>query len=205
MKNTYETPLSADLISTVKSIVEQPLDELFGSNPQGDLHKHLAKLGYSRDGNTHTRTNPNGHTSHVETHASGAKHTVTDRNGTVKNSSSYSFSSAKPSHIASRVDYHSRSAATAAGDNTHREGYEPIEELSKATLGRYIKAASSSLIPSQRTQDRQFNAARDLSYTDPESSKYHAGKGVKTGKKIINRRDGIDKATDKLTKESKED
>lgn len=77
-----------------------------------------------------------------------------------------------------------------------------INELSKATLGRYIKAASGDLIPKQRVQDRQFNTARDYP-RDSKAAKYHAGEGMKTGKKIQNRRDGIDKATDKLTAEPK--
>ena len=80
-----------------------------------------------------------------------------------------------------------------------------INELSKATLGRYIKAASGDLIPKQRVQDRQFNAARADAASSLELAKYHAAAGVKTGKKIQNRRDGINKATDKITKESKED
>jgi hypothetical protein len=190
----------------------EPIEELFGSNPQADLHKHLAKLGYSRDGNTHTKTSPGGQTSRVETHTGGAKHTVTDKSGTVKNSSSYSFSSAKPAHIAGRVDYHSRSDATSRGDNTHREGYEPIEELSKATLGRYIRAATNDQRSLDDVMRRQNRSAEDAYNTNGISHKqrmdgvdYHNKQFAKSVKKQINRGNGLDKAIDKLTKENKED
>jgi hypothetical protein len=200
MKNTYETPLSADLISTVKSIVEQPLDELSkntlisynkkagpeASRTWGKIWKKAAKYDPATEkvGTT-------------EDERWDAIHADPDLKKYRNRQAGLKLSKAKVKAKDKAWLAHAKQTRT----NEEAE----INELSKATLGRYIKAASSSLIPSQRTQDRQFNAARDYSYTDPESSKYHADKGVKTGKKIQNRRDGIDKATDKLTKESKED
>lgn len=99
-----------------------------------------------------------------------------------------------------RASNRKKGAVTAINKLTKEE--TEINELSKATLGRYIKAASGDLIPKQRVQDRQFNTARDYP-RDSKSAKFHAGEGMKTGKKIQNRRDGIDKATDKLTAEPK--
>jgi hypothetical protein len=76
-------------------------------------------------------------------------------------------------------------------DKLTKEEHEQIDELSKKTLGRYIKAAAYNA----GYNDRQMTIA-DFN-KDKELAK-------KLNKTAMNRYHGIEKATDKLTKEEQE-
>ena len=68
------------------------------------------------------------------------------------------------------------------------EDFEQLDELSKATLGSYVKKASGKLA------SHGINMVGSLEKSDIANAAYH-------GRKIDKRQKGISKATDKLTKE----
>jgi hypothetical protein len=89
----------------------------------------------------------------------------------------------------------------------HRTNEETeINELSKATLGRYIKKSVWNTQDQRINQTKQFQSAADMAKAGIDSAAdYHMKAGIQTGRKIIKRENGISKAVDKITKESKED
>jgi hypothetical protein len=77
--------------------------------------------------------------------------------------------------------------STAIGKLT-KEEVEELDEISKATLGSYVKKASGKLA------SHGINMVGSLEKSDIANAAYH-------GRKIDKRQKGISKATDKLTKE----
>jgi hypothetical protein len=252
MKNTYETPLSADLIETVRKTVLEAAGHVVvalshDTPPKGDYMETFKTYGADYHSADDKNTNFKVPAKDADAFRARMKsqHNVYS---SIVSESAQIQEMANESKAANPLAPYKRKAVQGLHSYTHfeapsgafiqvrdggeehyvhqdskgnrktftnidalkkhvastKEEVEPIEELSKATLGRYIKAASGDLIPKQRLQDRQFKSARDFAI-DSKGGGYHAREGVKTGKKIQNHRDGIDKATDKLTKENKED
>lgn len=91
------------------------------------------------------------------------------------------------------------------------EDYEQLDEISKKTLGSYIKKASGTFDHERNTPGRVATSAEDARryITDPKNDPYYGSNGNekiynKIGKKLSNRRSGINKALDRLTKEEVE-
>lgn len=92
------------------------------------------------------------------------------------------------------------------------EDSEQLDELSKKTLGSYIKKASGTFDHERNTPGRVATSAEDARryITDPKNDPYYGSNGNKKiynkiEKKLSNRRSGINKALDRLTKEETED
>jgi hypothetical protein len=81
-----------------------------------------------------------------------------------------------------------------AVDRLTREGVEPIQEVSKGLLGRYIKAGSGDIV--DRVRDADDHAKYDHP-TSVKASRYQFNRALK-------RQKHVDKAIDRLTKEELE-
>ena len=77
---------------------------------------------------------------------------------------------------------------------------EQVDELEKKTLGRYIKAASSDMAKNRSFSDMHLD--KSINSPDAFDKRAHADSSSRHFKKAINRRRGIGRATDRLTKES---
>lgn len=82
--------------------------------------------------------------------------------------------------------------------NTYREETEQIDEISKKTLGSYIKKASQSAVERHAVADRLNRRAFDV---DNKDSERYFDASDRAYKKHKNRLAGIAKASDRLTKE----
>lgn len=96
-------------------------------------------------------------------------------------------------------------------DNITEEEYEQLDELSKKTLASYIKKASGTF-DHERKVGRVSTSAEDARryVVNPDNDPYYGSnrnKKVydKKEKQLFNRRAGINKALDKLTKENLEE
>lgn len=76
-----------------------------------------------------------------------------------------------------------------------------IDELSKETLGKYIKKSSSNLA-SRTGRQSAFDAGSPYAYDGQDGNDSNVKKDAKNTDKILNRRKGIRTAVKKLTKES---
>lgn len=88
------------------------------------------------------------------------------------------------------------------------EEFEQLDELSKKTLGSYIKKASGTFDHERKTLGKVSASAEDARryVNDPKNDPYYGSNGNHTvynklSKKLTNRRDGIKKAINRLTKE----
>lgn len=79
------------------------------------------------------------------------------------------------------------------------EEIEQVDELKKSTLGSYIKKASKRAVSDKVTADRLSRRAFDAKDRDDAEKYFDASD--RTQKKYKNRLAGIEKATDRLTKE----
>ena len=91
---------------------------------------------------------------------------------------------------------------------THKEEVEQVDELSKQTMGSYIKKASHDVATKSAATGRyadRANAVKDQMKKGDYSNYQQGKKDDATADKMFNkswkRREGIAKATDKLTKE----
>jgi hypothetical protein len=86
------------------------------------------------------------------------------------------------------------------------EEFEQLDELSKSTLGSYVKKASSNIPNVDRRAEKSRNDSIDASKINrPELEKLHKDDWKYLKNKVNNRISGIAKATDKLTKEEVEE
>jgi hypothetical protein len=102
-----------------------------------------------------------------------------------------------------------RGFASDADKNTKRgwsnESVEQIDELSKKTLGNYIKSASHD-VAAKGAATRQFaiDSSRQSGEQDYNAARKSMAKSDKTFSKSWKRRDNMAKAVDRLTKENVE-
>lgn len=80
-----------------------------------------------------------------------------------------------------------------------------LDELSKKTLGSYIKKSADSAVDNARDSDDSGNRSLDRRYYDADQRKMHATDSKNYFNKSQKRLSGISKATSKLTKEEIED
>ena len=80
-----------------------------------------------------------------------------------------------------------------------------LDELSKKTLGSYIKKSADSAVDNARDSDDSGNRSVDRRYYDADQRKIHATDSKNYFNKSQKRLSGISKATSKLTKEEIED
>ena len=80
-----------------------------------------------------------------------------------------------------------------------------LDELSKKTLGSYIKKSADSAVDNARDSDDSGNRSLDRRYYDADQRKTHATDSKNYFNKSQKRLSGISKATSKLTKEEIED
>ena len=80
-----------------------------------------------------------------------------------------------------------------------------LDELSKKTLGSYIKKSADSAVDNARDSDDSGNRSLDRRYYDADQRKNHATDSKNYFNKSQKRLSGISKATSKLTKEEIED
>ena len=80
-----------------------------------------------------------------------------------------------------------------------------LDELSKKTLGSYIKKSADSAVDNARDSDDSGNRSYDRRYYDADQRKIHATDSKNYFNKSQKRLSGISKATSKLTKEEIED
>ena len=80
-----------------------------------------------------------------------------------------------------------------------------LDELSKKTLGSYIKKSADSAVDNARDSDDSGNRSLDRRYYDADQRKIHATDSKNYFNKSQKRLSGISKATSKLTKEEIED
>ncbi len=92
---------------------------------------------------------------------------------------------------------------TKATDRLTKEEVEQIDELSKKTLGSYIKKASDDATRNSGLSSKHLQ--KSVNTDDRFASGSHFGDYVKHGLKSIKRKEGIAKATDRLTKEETEE
>ena len=86
-----------------------------------------------------------------------------------------------------------------------KEEIEDLDELSKKTLGSYIKKSADSAVDNARDSDDSGNRSLDRRYYDADQRKTHATDSKNYFNKSQKRLSGISKATSKLTKEEIED
>lgn len=77
---------------------------------------------------------------------------------------------------------------------------EQLDELSKKTLGSYIRKAAHDAVEKSAKSDRLYNNAGDLG-NSIERNNYLYKKSIEAGKKADNRLDGIKKASYKLAED----
>jgi len=80
-----------------------------------------------------------------------------------------------------------------------------LDELSKKTLGSYIKKSADSAVDNARDSDDSGTRSLDRRYYDADQRKIHATDSKNYFNKSQKRLSGISKATSKLTKEEIED
>jgi hypothetical protein len=90
-----------------------------------------------------------------------------------------------------------------AADRLTKEEVEQIDEISKETLGSYIKKATSDVGARMYGAGMSSVAAVHAGHRTVQGANLNAG-SVKSATKANKRKAGIDKATDKLTKEEVE-
>jgi hypothetical protein len=86
----------------------------------------------------------------------------------------------------------------AAYQKTLSEGVEALDEISKKTLGSYIKKASGNAVKNQQDYERHYNKTGE---TDGDEHNDHVEKAGEADDKVSRRLKGIRKATDRLVKE----
>lgn len=86
-----------------------------------------------------------------------------------------------------------------------KEEVESIDEISKKTLGSYVKKAHDNEIDWTRNADRLFKKSKESYRNKDNDDGEHFGKaGLESIRRAVNRHTGINKAVDKLTKEEVE-
>lgn len=85
------------------------------------------------------------------------------------------------------------------------EEYQSLDELSKKTLGSYIKKSSTgNLVQKDKAAQHKAEMHRQLASGDIERAGAHARHSDKLDRNITKRHNGVLRAVDKLTKESEE-
>lgn len=82
------------------------------------------------------------------------------------------------------------------------ESVEQIDELSKRTLGKYVKLAVHDRESRQKNAEKLSNVGREIKSNDPEHANKLFTKAGAELDKAANRKRGINKAIDKLTNEA---
>lgn len=88
--------------------------------------------------------------------------------------------------------------------NVRKEEVEELDELSKATLGKYIKLAGPDRERRQKSAEKLANVGHNIKSNDPEHAHKLFTKAGAEHLKAANRKTGINKAVNKLVGEETE-